>query len=285
MISTISRLPVNPDPSWLCRENPCSNTLQSTTFTREQHQDLNITLFTDEGDKVTLSSASLSRTEYTSVYNRMGYANGSMSAFRGTQWTGLSSHNFSLSLEGDLSQEEMKDIAKAVRSAEKILRNLLLGNTGQAMHEAMKTSRLDTLSSLQADLHVEQVVTFEKQVLTTAPADPEPAAVPLPPEENGDPPLMQDPTATAIPAPANGDGKTMGPTRPVNRLIARLLERLGAEEPDNWLSLLSPDERIQADLLKDVVSHPRKPQTEVATPDPPETTLESGENQPAAPSI
>src|SRR5262245_65927746 len=87
-----------------------SATVEHITASRSQSAD--ITIVTAEGDRVTLSASMGAQAEYApneyATYNAYG--------------------RVSVTIEGDLSRSELKDIRKAIRTIEKAARDMARGD-------------------------------------------------------------------------------------------------------------------------------------------------------------
>jgi len=138
-----------------------------------QSQNTALTLVTAEGDTVTLSS-SFEREVKFETYN----SEGESSRMRSREW----SKSVSLSIEGDLNREELRDIRKALRTIEKVNRTLMRGDVEKAAEQAEKLQRLDSIVSLDAELSITRQVTLEtwSGEVPTQPVEPPPAPGVLP---------------------------------------------------------------------------------------------------------
>ena len=126
-----------------------------------QSQNTAVTLVTAEGDTVTLSSGFESETKFETYDSRI---------LLSREW----SRSFSLSVEGDLSREERRDIHKALRTINQVTRTLLRGDVEKAAKQSEKLQRLDSIASLEAELSITRQITLETTTGET-PAQPEPA--------------------------------------------------------------------------------------------------------------
>ena len=161
MISMPPNYPNGSQQSWLSGENLNYSISQLATVAASHKQNADITVVTAEGDRVTLSSNSQLSTDYITY-------DGLVRGYGGTtrlQWEGLSLSSvseFSISVEGDLSAEELKDLQKALITIEKIARDFLAGDMDHAMATALKPENWGSLSSLEATLSFEEVVFMEQ---------------------------------------------------------------------------------------------------------------------------
>ena len=134
-----------------------------TRISVPEQQNKDITIFTEEGDKVTLSSEKQTQTFYSN------FSDVSCQKFSGvsdkysmdiSNYTATENRNFeyekngsfSISVEGDLDKQEMQDIKKAIKSIDKIMTNLLSGgNFSKAADKTMRLVNLDSISGIAAD--------------------------------------------------------------------------------------------------------------------------------------
>ncbi|MBI3756605.1 MAG: hypothetical protein HY267_01370 [Deltaproteobacteria bacterium] len=137
---------------------------QTSVVSASSQKSLDIALVTAEGDKVTISGASSLQVGFGS-YDYRGRLNGNEVNLRGKTLQVASENSFSLSVEGNLSKEELTDIKKLVAKIEDFgaaffshplndapLKTLALGND------------LGAIASFEANLSVAQQVTVAREV-------------------------------------------------------------------------------------------------------------------------
>ena len=137
---------------------------QLTRVETAQKQDKDITLITAEGDKVTISSDS-SYQSTTMTYDRLMYGKGAYTRIRGENYNFEKDQNLSISVEGDLSKEELEDIKKLLNDIDKVMGDFLSGDMGKAMASALKIGGLESISSFEASLQYERSVSVEQQMM------------------------------------------------------------------------------------------------------------------------
>ncbi len=135
-----------------------------------QKQAKEITLYTEEGDQVTLSTSRQTQAVYTRN-DAMGYrqtlAVDKNTAISSEQLVTLDSESFkladsrtmTLSIEGDLNEEELADIKKALVQIDRIMMQQLQGQdvlTG--VKRAENLLDLETIAGIEADYSYEKVV-------------------------------------------------------------------------------------------------------------------------------
>ncbi|MBN2320673.1 MAG: hypothetical protein JXR49_16455 [Acidobacteria bacterium] len=133
-----------------------------------------ITITTADGDTVTMNTASLFEAGFT-AYTQRGEINESPYNISGASASVNISKEYSLSVEGDLDREEMRDIAKAIRQVNKIMRRLLSGDMEHALKRASKLYRLDSLAAIEAKMETGKSVSVTEQVVRSATEFPAPS--------------------------------------------------------------------------------------------------------------
>lgn len=134
--------------------------------------DAGLTIQTREGDVVTLStsqSSELEAYEYSSqglVSNEDGYAAASYNVREITLSTG---ETFAFTVEGDLSEEELKDIESIITGVDGIIGEMMEGDMQEAVSQAMRMGYYDSISSYEADITVKSgyAMYSEEQTATT----------------------------------------------------------------------------------------------------------------------
>lgn len=108
-------------------------------------------LTTKEGDIVTLRAASAYDSEMT-TYSAFKKTNDSAASMAGFSTKLNYSSSYEISLEGDLSKEELRDINKAIKKLEKAMKHLSNGNLEKAVDKAVSIGGLDTIGGFEANL-------------------------------------------------------------------------------------------------------------------------------------
>ncbi len=126
--------------------------LQNTEAAQQElsiQKSTDFTLYTAEGDKVTLSSfASLEAS--LSTYTSKGTMAGEGSQSDVEEFSMSMEFELQLSVEGDLNEQEIKDIRRAFTQMRKMVRNLLSGKTEKAMGRASKLMDFKSISGFEA---------------------------------------------------------------------------------------------------------------------------------------
>jgi uncharacterized protein Yka (UPF0111/DUF47 family) len=162
-----SILPLN-SSAWGCSGLPADdNNYRSSQLVARavfSRQDTDFTIVTSEGDRVTLSYDS----EFEAAcvtYDSLARVSGDSSGFHGEILGFHASREFSISVEGELNEQEVEDIKKAVKAVSKIMRDFLLGDIDHATERAVKIAKLESISSVEASLQFDQIVYLKRQSL------------------------------------------------------------------------------------------------------------------------
>jgi len=153
------------------------------------------TIVTKEGDKVTLSGSSRFELGLT-TYNASGRIQGADVNAQGQSLSLSSSRELSISVEGDLSEEELRDIRKLVRTTERLARDFARGDLDAVAKDTRKLSGLDSLASFQGEISISQslsVAQLQQSVVAT-PANP--SAISTQADSTGTPPTVGVAAAT-----------------------------------------------------------------------------------------
>ncbi len=139
-----------------------SSISKSESLTVDHQKSKNISIRTSEGDVVTLSSSEKFHTGYYS-YQDVTSGNGNLSYQEGKQIEFSAEKAFSLSVEGDLSKQEIKDIKKSLKLIDKIIKGFQSGNIEKVLKNVSKFEKLDTIAGLEAAMQQVSSVSYEQQ--------------------------------------------------------------------------------------------------------------------------
>ena len=128
---------------------------------------LNLSFFTAEGDRVSLSTRSETNASF-STYNVQGLAEGQAVDFRSQVLSRSIRSDFNLLVEGDLNEQERADIASFLQTAQNLLQELGSGNVEQAADTALSLGDLDSLSSAALLFRQETTVSLEARLTQLA---------------------------------------------------------------------------------------------------------------------
>ena len=132
--------------------------LQSGILSRTRAKaELEIT--TAEGDRVTLYSKSKVQTAYAS-YDSQGKLMGAESSGTTEMYSMISTNKVSMSVEGELNEEELADIQRLLQSVEDLFMNYLTGNgiIEDSMMSSLSLDSMKTLSNFDAELKYSQKI-------------------------------------------------------------------------------------------------------------------------------
>jgi hypothetical protein len=159
------------------------STFQASTETQSR-----LTILTEDGDRVTLSSHSTTEVGYAD-YRYLGYQAGSQTDVHGQALTVTASREFSISVDGDLSRDELHDIRKLVHDLDKVVRDALRGRDEKAADRAARIGDLGSLAGFELVVNHEERQTATVQTearQTDPPAAPPPDAAPAAPAPRHD---------------------------------------------------------------------------------------------------
>lgn len=178
-MSTISSLvPMQLDSGALSRNSQPENSysslaLQAARVTAESSLSKDISLQTAEGDKVTLSyrnDTGFQAASYDALYQKETLVNSENGDFlhqqRAQSHVDLFAYSqesqFSLTVEGDLNEQERQDIREALERIDKLMMDTLQGgDLLQGFQEATEIIELESIAAVDADYSYQSLVTIE----------------------------------------------------------------------------------------------------------------------------
>ncbi len=259
-MSTISSLvPKQLDQSALSGNSQPENSytslaLKAARVTASTSLGKDITIETDEGDKVTLSYKNDTRFQaasYDAFYQRNTLVNGEngnlMHQQTAQSHTDIFSYSqetqFSLSIEGDLSEQERKDIRKALEIIDKLMMDTLQGgDLLTAAQDAAKILELESIDTVDADYRYQSLVTIEEMTQVTSVSN------------YGDAGVLED-TPFRLELPERSSTEEQ-----VQELIDRMaefIEEWAAEKKLKTEHFLRPVEKLFADHLEKLKDDPQ----------------------------
>ena len=131
----------------------------STSYTKTENTD--ITIVTDDGDRITISSDRNMEANYSSYSGLLRSGSSSVKA-EGYSYKSQLSSNLTLSITGDLDSEEYDDIMAAVKTIESAMEGAFSGNMDDMQSMADKFKEFDSLSGLSASIKIEESVNYEQ---------------------------------------------------------------------------------------------------------------------------
>ena len=148
--------------------------LQATRLSVSESQSKDITIYTEEGDRVTISAGredssqlltyeGLRREIFATESPGSSQVRNTSLMFKGQEFQSQSHTDFSLTIEGDLSEEEMKDITAALKEIDYVMTDFL--HNGDRVNAAVKIPKLDnmgTIAGFEASYRHEKSVVLEQ---------------------------------------------------------------------------------------------------------------------------
>lgn len=215
---------------------------------RRETQD--VTLTTDEGDVVTISSLLQFQADYMSFdYSGMVKENGKTNALsiEAEGFKVATKNAFEITVQGDLNEQEKEDIAGVLKKLDDIMTDLVSGDLDEVVKEAVGLiDGADSISSLEAVLEFHQRVSMERSMMTqvagpTGSMHPPPPPRPPMPEGGADGMKSLYETASGIVAKITGqmmeilEQSGTAPEKlenPLKQLFAGFKEQMGFD-PEN----------------------------------------------------
>lgn len=146
--------------------NQPANGYRSESFqqTAEKQRDSDISITTDEGDVVTISSSYAMAMAYSASEEfAPGMWNQSYTAMS------LESSTFSMTIEGDLNEEELQDIKHLLQDLKKIAKAFFHGDTQRAMNKALDIGDMGSVAQLSASFSYSEQISTTHSVATYHP--------------------------------------------------------------------------------------------------------------------
>lgn len=138
------------------------NSTNLVNLSTSQKQETDITIMTAEGDKVTISGETQFQADYFD-YSSMRKTKGSYLEVQGARISFESSSDFSLIVDGDLSEEEMHDIKIALQSIDKVMKGVVAGDMDKSILMLSTIGNLDSINGLKASMSYEKSVSYNQQ--------------------------------------------------------------------------------------------------------------------------
>jgi len=192
---------------------PKSEQYQQFKLNAFQSESQDITLYTEEGDKVTISTLSQFEASFMDSDYSAELRNASVSA-QMKELNVSSANSFQISVEGDLNDEEQEDIQEILGKLEGMMTDLLNGDLDSIMNEALGLlDGADSISGVEATLEFHQRLNMESQTMTRMYGPP-------PPLPNGSerPPLTKP--------PMNGEKPPLGDMSFENDIAVKISNQL-----------------------------------------------------------
>jgi hypothetical protein len=128
---------------------------QLTSVSTSQGVELDLT--TKEGDKVSISLAASAQADYLHYLETGQDANGAY-AQQLQMYSARSEQGFTISVDGNLSDQERSDLRKVLSTIDSIMADFVQGNLDPIAAKADKLSQLDTVSGFSLDMSYSRYV-------------------------------------------------------------------------------------------------------------------------------
>ncbi|MGD9160771.1 MAG: hypothetical protein PVG39_20300 [Desulfobacteraceae bacterium] len=131
----------------------------SARYVKSENAD--ITIITDDGDRITISSDTSMESSYSS-YSGLLRSGSSSVRTEGYEYQSQMRSNFSMSIAGDLDMEEYDDIITALKTIDSVMKSVSSGNMADLRSIAEKFGGLESLSGLTASIQVEESMSYKQ---------------------------------------------------------------------------------------------------------------------------
>lgn len=159
--------------------------VKQTAVSAEQNTD--ITIMTEQGDRVTLSVDADFQSSYT-TYSGLAANNNGYAEIEGRHYNFGASFEQSITVEGDLNEQELKDIKKLLKRLDRIIHKFLDGRSDKVAKKTAKLLKnMKTIDSLEARFESQKRAAvldkkfIEATALSTPDADRQVQPLQLPP--------------------------------------------------------------------------------------------------------
>lgn len=129
-----------------------------------------ITIITDDGDRVTISTEKSLEANY-STYSGLLRSGSASAKVEGYEYQNELRSALALSITGDLDSEEYEDVLSAVKTIESLMEKPFTGSMDDLGKLAEEFGGLETLSSLDASIKVQESMSYEQTQAVVAEAD------------------------------------------------------------------------------------------------------------------
>jgi len=131
----------------------------SARYAKSENAD--ITIITDDGDRVTISSDSSMESSYTSYSGLLRSGSSAVKA-EGYEFQSRMRSNFTMSIVGDLDSQEYDDIISALETIDSVMESVSSGNMVDLQSIVEEFGGFDSLSGLSASIQVEESMSYEQ---------------------------------------------------------------------------------------------------------------------------
>jgi hypothetical protein len=134
-------------------------------------QDVALNLTTDEGDKISISLAASTQSDYLN-YQVAGQDQDGNYAGQLQMFSTNSEQDFTMTVEGNLNDQERKDIGQVLKTIDKMMTNFVQGRLEPMIAKAGKLTQLDTISGLYLKMSYTRDVLVAQRTETQTVSDP-----------------------------------------------------------------------------------------------------------------
>lgn len=139
----------------------------SQTVLGSERQDVELSITTKDGDTVTLSLAS----NYNSIYqDDKQYGKGE--GVESTMYSASSQRQFNMTVEGDLDENERREIDNVIKTVDQMMNNFVNGRLKPMMAQAGKLSNMDTIGELSLKMNYTRQTVISEHTQVTGGFDP-----------------------------------------------------------------------------------------------------------------
>ena len=185
---------------------------------------------TDEGDKVTIS-IDMKQSNHFESYKGLLCTNGLIAGVEGKSILIDSSKELSLSVQGDLNDQELKDVQKAIQAIDKIMQSALSGKIGNAFTMVKKVGDLEFISAFKANLKLKKNIIIKQTVFTSIEGEMSEPTNELDKLDQ----LLQNPlkptTDQILDVIKHAGVSPVKMIKPLNQYLSKLFEKLSEENP------------------------------------------------------
>lgn len=128
-----------------------TDSLQLSHAEKSVSKDTELQLRTKDGDIVTLTASTDFETKFD-TYSAFKKTGNSTTSLKGFSQSMEYRSSYEISMEGNFSREEIRDINKAIKKLEKAMKNLSQGDIEKAVKNTASLAELDTIGDFQASL-------------------------------------------------------------------------------------------------------------------------------------
>lgn len=194
---------------------------------RKETQDITIT--TEEGDKVTISALDTFKADYM-AFDYSEQLNGQTGSLEAEKLNASSKHAFKMTVEGDLNAEEQEDIEKVLSRLDDIMDDLVSGDIEGIMNEVPGLiDDTETISGLNAVLQFHQRVSMSQRTMTQTTGE----QLPPPGKALFDSNFIATITDKLMDIINQSDLDVEKLKGPVEGYFSQLLDKLGMEKGEN----------------------------------------------------